>query len=270
MPTLDTKERFEKDRVTLKYLEKSTYDYCNKDTRDRVVRHLNYTRQMVCNVRKLHALLAINYKTLEKEKLDAIRAKLTTDPRYKIEAYYKKTLEYHLKMPLNEVTDLVVMYADDLVELDKKIAFISDGLNGDLVLSDVAEAYRKPAIYYAKKTGDPYLKTWEDTGGYVVTKHPGTPNEERKSIHIRFSGIKNGQNKVKTAQIILHEAAHKFAAARDEGYAHDTVYKTLDVNKSLRNADSISFYILSLALKKCIDSDDLSKDYAPKSDCHMM
>ena len=61
MATLDTKEAYEKDKVTLKYLDKSKYDYCNKDTRDRVVRHLNCTRQLVLSVRKLHTPLALNY-----------------------------------------------------------------------------------------------------------------------------------------------------------------------------------------------------------------
>ena len=119
--------------------------------------------------------------------MDDIRKNLTIDP------YYKKTLQYHLKMPLEkDEMDLVLMYADDLLDMDKKIALISDGLNGDLVLSDVAEVYRQPAVYYSQKTGDPYLKTWENSGGYVVTKNAGTPNKERKSIHIRFSSIKNG------------------------------------------------------------------------------
>jgi hypothetical protein len=268
MPTLDSKDTYEKEQVTIKYLETSKFDYGSKTTRDKVVKHLQHARKLIAAARKSHESIMTSYKSLS-DKLAVSKDLKGLRETFKIDPYYKKTLEHHLKFDLKDETEVVDVYYKDLLDIGKAIVLISDGLSGHVVLSDIAEKYRDPKRYMNPQTKQPFLENWKDTEGYVVRKNVGTSTEERKSIHIRFSSVAASQSRTKTAQIILHEAAHKFAGARDEGYASATAYNTLNVNQSLRNADSISFYIVSVAEKEFIDADYLAKN-AFESDCHIM
>jgi hypothetical protein len=170
-------------------------------------------------------------------------------------------LRYHLKIDFTDAGDLAAKHYDKLVSIGKTIDIISSSLKGEIVLSDLAESYRKPMIYFDNQTGTQKTEDWKNTYGYVLTKHPGTPQKVKKSIHIRFSRVENG-HKVKTAQHIIHEASHKFADTRDEAYGFEPGYANLDVVKSTRNADSIAYYIVCLAQQEFIDYDSLSKKYS--------
>jgi hypothetical protein len=264
--TLDEKEEYEKEKVTIKYRGESIDKYCNKITREKIVKHLQHARKLLTSAMKSHDKIVIDYKSLvdrSSKDLEGLRKTFRIDPDY------KKTLEHHLKFDLKDERDVLDVYYDDLLEIGKAITLISDGLSGHVVLSDIAENYRAPKKYLNLKTKQEDWEKWQYTEGYVARKNAGTAAEVRKSIHIRFSSVAGSQSKTKTAQIILHEAAHKFAKARDEGYANTTAYNTLDVNKSMRNADSISFYVVSLAMKAFIDADYIAK-HTFESDCHVM
>jgi hypothetical protein len=73
-----------------------------------------------------------------------------------------------------------------------------------------------------------------------------------KSIHVHFGWV---EDHVKTAgkrwaatigRVLLHEAAHKFAGARDFKYAFEPGYGAVSKINSVNNADSLALFVISV------------------------
>jgi hypothetical protein len=81
--------------------------------------------------------------------------------------------------------------------------------------------------------------------GYVASYRKGTKVERRGAIHLDFERVSAAKIGV-AADILIHEAAHKFIAAEDKAYEHDDAkWQVLTSETALKNADSISKFVMS-------------------------
>jgi hypothetical protein len=91
----------------------------------------------------------------------------------------------------------------------------------------------------------PIKKQHSTLCGYVVSYRKGTTVERRGAIHLDFERVSAAKIDV-AADILIHEAAHKFIAAEDTAYEHDdSKWQLLTSETAIKNADSISKFVMS-------------------------
>lgn len=84
-----------------------------------------------------------------------------------------------------------------------------------------------------------------DTCGYVNRHQVGERVEHRGAIHIDFGRI-SVQNVDGIANTLIHEASHKFTAAKDYAYPHqEEKWGNLTSTTAIDNADSISRFAMA-------------------------
>ncbi|WP_213806949.1 hypothetical protein [Granulicella sp. dw_53] len=177
-------------------------------------------------------------------------------PPFDLQPIFRRILESHFHFPpITRGSTETWKHALDVILWN--FGLISTGLNGPITISDAYKMFlseehesRLPVDANGRRLlprGFTIAKPDHINNRFVPAPHLFD------SIHVDFDLLKPPKfDKWSMANIIIHEAGHKFCGMEDLAYRNNPAYQNLTANNALFNNDSYSFTALSVYRRQCI------------------